>query len=94
MSFRTVIITTSGPNVNTVTVDFVTNAGFMFGDGGSFDLNVNAAVFHRERVFLYAAPGGGFDTPSCALGLVKGIDVWRNQQRVRPSQSAAVSKME
>jgi hypothetical protein len=67
-SFGTVTITTSGPNVNTATVDFVANAGYTFGSQGAFDLNVNAASF-TESGFSFLQPlGGGFNTPSCAVG--------------------------
>jgi hypothetical protein len=44
--YGTVTVTTSGPNVNTATVTFtsLTNSGniYLFGDGGSVDVNVNA----------------------------------------------------
>jgi PEP-CTERM motif len=66
--FGTVTITTSGPDVNTATVTFQANAGFMFGGEDAFDLNVNAASF-TESGFSFSQPaGGGFSAPSCALG--------------------------
>jgi hypothetical protein len=64
--FGTVTITTSGPNVNTATVTFAANSGFLFGGQGAFDLNVNAASF-TETGFVFTQPVG-FSIPSCTTG--------------------------
>jgi len=64
--YGTLTITTTSPT--TATVLFTANSGFLFGDGGSVDLQVNAASFTETNVVLTGASGTGFNTPSCTMG--------------------------